>query len=166
MALQEDRNGNRVELINEVTSFDEVFNKYSQAISNGQDTTLNFILVNKNKIREAVGFFGFKQFTLNYRIYFDQRNLNKILHDYKKYVLSKTIRHKSDLAISHNMLTKIQQLDHELENNIVEFMYERMRDTYLVKFNHLKVIPFKVKRHLCISHIYDELLRVKDRGRE
>jgi hypothetical protein len=166
MALQENRIGNGIASTHEVTSFDEVFNTYSQAISTGQSTTLEFILANKYKIKEAVGFFGFKQFTLNYRIYFDQRNLDKILHDYRKYVLTKTIRHKSDLAISHNMLTKIQQLDSELEHTIVEFMYDRMKDTYLKKFSHLSIIPFKVKRHLCITHIYDELLRVKDRTKE
>jgi hypothetical protein len=146
-----------------MTDFDDVFAEYSNAIASGATDTLEFILTRKKSIRSAVGFTGFKQFTLNYRIYFDHRNMDRIIADYKTYVLSKQTRHKSDLAISHNLLTKIPNLSSELEHQVVDFMFDRMKDTYLVKFKHLANLPHGIKKHLCITHVYDELLRVKNR---
>ena len=144
--------------------FDDVFSEYSKSITNGKETTLNFILSNKNKIKEAVGFYGFKQFALNYRIYFDQRNIDKILFDLEKYVLTKQTRHKSDLAIGHNVLTKLH-VEPELERRVIDFMFERMKDTYLVKYRdmpHLKN-AYELKKRLVVNEVYDKILRVSDR---
>jgi|APCry1669190288_1035285.scaffolds.fasta_scaffold56353_2 hypothetical protein len=142
--------------------FKNIFDGYSEAISNGAETTLAFILDNKRAIVNEVGFFGFKQFTLNYRIYFDNKRKDRIIKDLHKYVLSKEEKHKSDLAIGHNAITKLH-LPRELEIQIVEFMFDRMKDTYLVKYKHLENLPnsFVVKKHLVIDYVYTKILRKK-----
>jgi hypothetical protein len=144
----------------EEVTFENVFAGYSLALSQGPDTTLRFIFDNRRLIRDAVGFYGFKQFTLNYRIYFDnRRNKDKLLHDLEKYVLQKTTRHKSNLAIGHNVLTKLAVAE-ELEHRVVDFMFDRMKDTYLAKFKQLENSRvYVLKRHLVVSHVNDYVLK-------
>ncbi len=67
----------------------------------------------------------FKQFCLNYRIYFHPKKKDRIYNDYVTYVLSKTTEHNSDIAISYNII-KYVGLDEQKEKGIVNYMAKRL----------------------------------------
>lgn len=119
--------------------------------TNSPKELLNFLLTNYRNICKYHSFNTFKEMTINYRIIcFDQRKKTKIIKDYEKYVLTKKEFHKSNLAISYNMIDQIR-VSEELEKKIVDFMYDQMQDSDLNKFR--KIENFKIKKHLIMSHV-------------
>jgi len=93
--------------------------------------------------------------TLNYRICFDQRKKTKIIKDYEKYVLTKTEYHKSNLAISYNMIDQIG-VSEELEKKIVTFMYDQIQDNYLDKFRQMD--NAKLKKYMIMNYVDKNIL--------
>ena len=118
--------------------------------TNSPEELLNFLLTNYRNICKYHSFNTFKEMTINYRIICDPRNRIKIIEDYEKYVLNKKEFHKSNLAISYNMIDQIG-VNEELENKIVDFMYDQIQDINLNKFRNIK--NFKVKKHMIMSYV-------------
>lgn len=121
-----------------------------RSAANSPKELLNFLLSNYRDICKYHSFNTFKEMTINYRIICDRRNKAKIINDYEKYVLTKKQFHKSNLAISYNMIDQIG-VNEELEKKIVNFMYDQMQDSDLNKFR--KIENFKIKKHLIMSRV-------------
>jgi flagellar biosynthesis protein FliP len=65
-------------------------------------------------------------------------------------VLTKKEFHKSNLAISYNMIDQIK-VNEELEKRIVDFMYDQIQDNYLDKFRQIN--NAKLKKHMIMNYI-------------
>jgi len=119
----------------------QIVNQYRHSTDNNGDDCLQFLLSNYRQICKLHSFNTFKEFSLNYRILFDRKNKRKIINTYKKYVLTKTKFHKSNLAISYNMINTIT-VDKELEQEIIDFMYKQLNikpfsTTYFLKKHYI-----------------------------
>jgi hypothetical protein len=113
--------------------------EYRLSTNNNWDC-FSFLIKNGRKICKYYSFETFKEFCLNYRILFDNSNKNKILNDYKKYILNKKIAHKSNLAISYNMIKNIK-LDKKTENEIIDYMIKQLdlKDINSFKNHHILI---------------------------
>lgn len=107
--------------------------------TNSKEECLAYLKKNYRKICKVHSFATFKEFTLNYRILFDRKNKNKIIQDYKKYILTKTKFHKSNVAMSFNLIQSIN-VDKELEKQIIDFMYAQLNDESINKFRNVEKI--------------------------
>lgn len=123
--------------------------------TNSSEDTLEFLIQNCRDICKEHSFNTFKEMTLNYRICFDQRNKSKIIKDYEKYILTKTKFHKSNLAISYNMIDQIG-VSEELEKKIINFMYSQIQDSYLDKFRQLD--NAKLKKYMIMNYVDKHIL--------
>jgi hypothetical protein len=94
----------------------------------------------------------FKQFCLNYRTYFHSDKKERIFSDYTKYVLSKTTKHNSDLAISYNIV-KYVQVKPEHEHVIIDYMAERLL--------HIDVKSHIIKKHMVTEIMEKTILKKK-----
>lgn len=94
----------------------------------------------------------FKQFCLNYRTYFHPNKKDRIFRDYNKYVLSKTTKHNSDLAISYNIVKHVQ-VDIERERIIIDFMAQR-----LLKYD---IKSHVIKKSLVLDIVEKHILKKK-----
>lgn len=121
---------------------------------NGTDA-LRFLITNKRAICKHHSFSTFKELCLNYRILFDRHNKPKIIHDYKKYLLTKTKVHISNLAISHNMV-KHMGVDQQLEKEIIEFMYSQVTDNSLDRYRNIET--YFLKKHMIMNYVKDKFL--------
>jgi hypothetical protein len=122
-----------------------------RSAANSPKELLNFLLSNYRDICKYHSFNTFKEMTINYRIIFDRKNRSKIIKDYEKYVLTKKEFHKSNLAISYNMIDQIK-VNKGLEKKIVDFMYDQMQDSDLNKFRQINNAT--LKKHMIMNYIH------------
>lgn len=134
--------------------------KYRWATDRSGEDVRAYLFKNCRQIKKHLGFATFKELTLNYRILFDRHNKKKIVADYKRYVLGKQLQHKSDVAMSYNIIKYIG-VDRETERAAVNFMFERLRSelpkqTFMVAINdhpdiRKHVIMEYVKKHIIVK---------------
>jgi hypothetical protein len=137
--------------------------EYRQNVDKSESITLAFMI---NKRREIVKYFGFgtfKEMTLNYRMRYNRKNSKKLIHDYVTYVLTKTTYHKSDLAISYNMIKYIG-VPEELAEKIIDFMYcvvrEKDLNPTLEKFETQR---YFLKKHMMMDYVDKDILTTRPR---
>jgi hypothetical protein len=135
-----------------------VVGDYRRPAGRSKEECLKFLTTNYRRICKYHSFNTFKEFTLNYRILFDRTNKNKIIHDYKKYILTKKTYHKSNMAISYNMITQIC-VDAELEQKIIEFMHTQLEVKSLEMFR--STDTYFLKKHMIMQYVKDNLLKGK-----
>jgi TRAP-type mannitol/chloroaromatic compound transport system substrate-binding protein len=105
----------------------KIIGNYRRSTDKDGATALAFLIANRHDIVKYHGYSTFREMTLNYRVLFDRRKVNRIKKDYRRYILTKADVHQSDLAISYN-IAKYVNIDPLFEVQIVEFMYERLQD--------------------------------------
>jgi hypothetical protein len=132
-----------------------IIGDYRRSTDKSGEETLKFLMSNCRRICKYHSFSTFKELTLNYRILFNRRNKLKIIQDYKKHILAKTTIHKSNLAISYNMIAHIG-VDQELENQIVDFMYAQLPDSPLDKYRNINT--HFLKKHFVMNYVKDKFL--------
>ena len=131
-----------------------IIGDYRRSTDKDKNTCLKFLIENSRLICKYHSFDTFKELALNYRILYDRTNRTKIINDYKKYILTKSNNHKSNLAISYNMINTIV-VDEELEKQIIEFMYEQIKDHDLQTFKNQK---YFLKRHMIMNYVRDKIV--------
>lgn len=127
-----------------------VIGDYRHSTNTSKEECLNFLISKRRWIREHHTFSTYKELTVNYRILFDRRNKNKIVHDYKKYVLTKTIPHISNLTISHNLI-KYLEVDLETEQEVVNFMFNQIKDPSLDRFRNIN--QHFLRKHIIMDYV-------------
>lgn len=130
-----------------------IIGDYRHSTNTSKEECLKFLIDKRHWIREHHTFATYKELTLNYRLLFDRRNKAKIVHDYKKYVLSKTIPHISNLTISHNIIKHIG-VDEQTEQKIVNFMFDQIKDPALDKYR-------TIQQHFLRKHFIMEYIKTK-----
>lgn len=115
--------------------------------TNSKEQCRSFLINHARSICRYHSFSTFKELCLNYRIINDRSNKSRIIHDYCKYVLTKTVKHTSNLAISYNMITQIG-VDGLLESRIINFMLEHIEDKTLDPYRRISSHVLKRSRVL------------------
>lgn len=115
--------------------------------TNSKEQCRQFLINNARSICRHHSFSTFKELCLNYRIINDRSNRSRIIHDYCKYVLTKRVKHTSNLAISYNMITQIG-VDRSLEGRIIDFMLEHIDDPKLEFYRTVSLYALKRSRVL------------------
>lgn len=72
----------------------------------------------------------FREMVLNYRTYHLPQHKWKIVRMYRKFIMTKTEHHRSDLAIGFNILRSVKVGKHD-ERAILDFMFARVKDVLL-----------------------------------
>lgn len=97
-----------------------------------------FLKEHRRVIVREMGYNGWKQLTLNYRTYFNRDRKEQIMRDYNRWVMSKTVKHNSDLTIGYNII-KYVHVSPKDEERVIDFMYSRLEgkipsvDKYFLK---------------------------------
>lgn len=125
---------------------DQLINQY-RLTTNSKEQCRQFLIDNARSICRYHSFSTFKELCLNYRIINDRSNKSRIVDDYCKYVLTKTVKHTSNLAISYNMITQIG-VDSLLEGRIIDFMFEHIEDKSLDPYRRISSRVLKRSRVL------------------
>jgi hypothetical protein len=99
----------------------DIIHQFVETSNWNSKEVFEFIVENRRSIPLPL----FKQFCLNYRTYFHPKKKDRIFRDYVKYVLSKSERHNSDIAISYNIV-KYVGVDEERERVIIDFLAEQL----------------------------------------
>jgi hypothetical protein len=64
----------------------------------------------------------------NYRTLYNPKKKDKIISDFKKYIIDKETHHKSDLAIAFNIVKHVNLTANE-EEQIINFMFDRLQSS-------------------------------------
>lgn len=128
---------------------DKIIEQYRLS-TNSKEQCRQFLIKDARNICRTHSFSTFKELCLNYRIINDRSNKFKIVHDYCKYVLSKTIKHTSNLAISYNMIEQIG-VDKNLEARIIDFMLEHIRDSQIDPYR--RISSYVLKRSCVLEWV-------------
>lgn len=127
-----------------------IIGDYRHSTTSSKEECLAFLIENRHWIREHHTFATYKELTLNYRILFDRRNKTKIVNDYKKYILTKTIPHISNLAISHNLMKHVG-VDQQTEQDIVNFMFDQIKDSAIDKYRTIQ--QHFLRKHFIMDYV-------------
>lgn len=125
---------------------DPLIKQYTSCVHD-KNRCLQFLIINARLICCSYSFSTFKEMCINYRVTYEPHKRNKIIHDFSKYILSKTRRHTSDLAISYNIIKNIK-VDEALEEKIIDFMLVGIRAPSLDPYRKLKIKSLKHNRVL------------------
>jgi len=132
-----------------------IIGDYCHSTNTSGEETLKFLITERHWIRQHHSFATYKELTLNYRILYDRKNKNKIIHDYKKYILNKTILHISNLAISHNIVKHVG-VDEQLEKEIIDFMFNQIKDQMIDKYRNIK--QHFLKKKIVMDYVKEHFL--------
>jgi hypothetical protein len=115
-----------------------------------------FLYQNRKEIVMKYGLNTFREMALNYRTYFKKSSKQKIFNGYQKYIMTKSVLHKSDLSIGYNIITKVF-MPMEQEQIIVDYLYDRLQDQFpnAIRNN------YKLKKHFVLNYIEKNLLTRK-----
>lgn len=132
----------------------DIISEYNDSTNLDRSGAFKFLRDNRRIIIKELGVGVFKEMTINYRTYFLRNRKNKIINDYKKYIMTKDVTHTSDLAIGYNIV-KTVGVDSVTESIIVDFMFNRIH-TILANQNPNTDIFAKVyilKKNIVLSYI-------------
>ena len=127
----------------------KIVGEYRRATDKDGSMCVEFLITNRRRIVKYHSFATFKEFALNYRILFNRKNKKKIIHDFKKYILTKNKKHKSNLAMSYNMINAIA-VDETLEQEIIDFMYRQLDDPKATVYSNQ---PYFFKKHFIMDYV-------------
>lgn len=130
---------------------DKFIEEYTETTNMSKEDAYLFLVKNKRKFSKPL----FKEAILNFRVIYCHNQKNKIFNSYAQNIIPKTIFHKSDLAIGHNIL-KYVNLPHEQNELILEYLYNRIKE-FLPKN-----ISYKLKKFYVLNYIYDNILIYKN----
>jgi hypothetical protein len=120
--------------------------------------SFDYLVANRRDIVKQMGINVFKQMALNYRTYFHASQRERIYRDFEKYVMNKTEQHTSDLAIAYNII-KYVGVDKDREKILVNYIFDRIKDTHFSRYGTLNLNP--IKRGLVLSTMEDHILKKK-----
>ena len=118
-----------------------IFNQYQIDILNPNLGKL-FIIKNKRLIINLYGKNLLREFIINYRSRYGTKNIDKLYRDFVKYVKLKNVKHKSDIAISYNILKNFN-LTADQETVIIEFVIDRLGDRISKPFKETSLLKFQ-----------------------
>jgi hypothetical protein len=133
---------------------------YQTTTNHSANMVLAYIKLNRRVVDMHLGRSTLKEMMLNYRTLYTPKKKNKILLDFKTYIMTKEIHHTSDLAIGFNIVSNVT-LTVEEEEYIIDFMFNRLQST-LVNANLLKVEHvYFLKKQLVMDYIVKHIITRK-----
>lgn len=123
----------------------EIIAKYRSAVTESSKA-FQFLKTHRREIVREMGYSGWKQLTLNYRTYFNKDRKEQILREYERWVMTKTVKHNSDLTIGYNIVEYVHVQPRD-EERVVEFMYNRLDGKIP------KVDKYFLKKHFVLNYI-------------
>lgn len=129
---------------------------YQDSVDLGKEHARKFLITHARLLCSTYGFSVFKQFVLNYRITFTPTDKERICREFYKYVIGKTDEYNSDLAMAYNIVTVVK-VQKDIETDLVNFMFNRLKHTLLIKYAGLN-IPHEIKKRISLETIYDKVL--------
>jgi hypothetical protein len=118
-----------------------------------------FLVNNRRSIVDALGYNAFKEMTINYRTYFKRNQKDKIVYNFKKYIIGKSAEHHSDLAIGYNII-KFVNVDSASESTILDYLYTRLSVPLSKKYKNLSAISARqqLKKSIVLEYIEKNIL--------
>jgi hypothetical protein len=128
----------------------DIIEKYTATTNLDAQEAFRFIVANKKKISRPL----LKEMILNYRTYFKRDQKDRIVKDYKEYIIDKTTDHNSDLAIGYNIVKFVKVKE---EKDIIDYLYSRLADKIdpnLAKIDFLKrrVVMEYIEKNVLIKN--------------
>jgi hypothetical protein len=133
-----------------------ILNAYRNTTNLPAEDAYKFLYQHRREIVEKYGRNTFSEMVLNYRTYYKKSSKQKIFDGYKKYVMSKTDAHKSDLSIGYNIVNQVI-LPEDQEQLIVDYMFNRLQDQFpkSIRSN------YKLKKYFVLDYIEKNILTRK-----
>jgi len=101
---------------------------YQTTTNQSANTVLAYIKLNRRVVDMHLGRHTLKEMMLNYRTLYNPKKKDKIVSDFKKYIIDKETHHKSDLAIAFNIVKHVNLTANE-EEQIINFMFDRLQSS-------------------------------------
>jgi len=126
----------------------DIIRAYTETTNGTADVAFAFIRKHRRDVSRQL----LHEMMLNYRSYFKPKQKDRIVQDYKKYIIGKTQKHKSDLVIGYNIVTMVR-LPTRNEEYIVDYLYDRLQDQFpkSIRSN------YKLKKYFVLPNLLDHL---------
>jgi hypothetical protein len=98
-----------------------IIQDYTQTTNGSSKEAFDFILKHRHDVSKQL----LKEMMLNYRTYFKTDQKERIVNDYKQFVISKPKEHTSDIAIGYNII-KYVKVNETAEKEIINYLYNRL----------------------------------------
>ena len=138
---------------------EQLISDYRTSLESSSSATYRFLLKNRKSIVRYLGRASLNEMILNYRALFRRDQKNKIMRDFKKYIMTKAVNHKSDFAIGYNIVKYVKVYIEE-ERMVVDYMFSKLADNIVKNVNYLEKLSsvYFIKKHLVMNHLQDNFL--------
>jgi hypothetical protein len=133
---------------------------YQTTTNQSANNVLAYIKLNRRVVDMHLGRHILKEMMLNYRTLYNPKKKNKILLDFKTYIMNKEVPHKSDLAIAFNIIKNVK-LTIEEEEMIINFMFERLRPA-ITNVDKIEKVYF-LKKQLTMDYTEKHIITRKNK---